>query len=211
MTARKILLVEDNDLLCASLQKMLMASDFKVQTFSTAQAFVEYVKDHLDTAANNSTLALMDVNLGSESGIAAQQAIRSTAPDLPVVFMSAYQNARDVNQAWRDGALNFLFKPFTPAELMQAIDSAFENSLKKQTAHFSSVDPETLRKFERLTPRQRQVLKLVAQGFSNTSIAEEIGITPRTVKMHRESIMHRFGFTHVADLIRFHDSCRHLL
>ena len=62
-----------------------------------------------------------------------------------------------------------------------------------------------------LTRRQKEVLKLVASGLSNTMISAQIGISPRTVKMHRESLMHRLGFNHVTDLVRFNDACKDLL
>ena len=62
----------------------------------------------------------------------------------------------------------------------------------------------------RSNPRQKDVLRLVARGLSNTQISAQLGIAARTVKMHRESIMHRFGFTHVTHLVRFHDACKHL-
>jgi len=74
-----------------------------------------------------------------------------------------------------------------------------------------SVSAETIQKFNQLTPRQKEVLKLVAQGFSNTQISVLLSISARTVKMHREAMMHRYGFSHVTDLVRFHDACKELL
>lgn len=117
-----------------------------------------------------------------------------------------------MNQAWQDGALNFLFKPFTSDELLDAIARAMAPATPVTMADAAAeIDPQTLEKFERLTPRQREVLQRVAKGQSNTTIAKEMGISARTVKMHRESMMHRLGFTHVTELVRFHDACQALL
>ena len=141
-----------------------------------------------------------------------QRVLRDLGIRWPVVFMSAHEDARKVNQAWQDGALNFLFKPFTSDELLDAITRAMAPATPVRMADAAAeIDPQTLEKFERLTPRQREVLRRVAKGQSNTTIAKEMGISARTVKMHRESMMHRLGFTHVTELVRFHDACQALL
>jgi FixJ family two-component response regulator len=207
----RILLIEDDASLLVSLEQLLKASGFSVESFSSGRAALQ----HIQTAAevdDPKTLVLIDVHLNGESGIEVQKAARALGIQLPFVFMSAHRNAREVNQAWLDGALNFLFKPFTPSELLQAIEKALDTH---QELHAASDEPaiaqDVLEKFNRLTPRQKEVLKLVASGLSNTAISAQMAISARTVKMHRESMMHRFGFTHVADLVRFHDACKHLL
>lgn len=211
MNLPKILLVEDDALLCTSLEQLLKISGYQVECFQSSLDVFDFLlgNSNLDT---KKTLLLIDVHLRGESGIDIQKTVRSQGLGLPCVFMSAHQNAKEVNQAWLDGALNFLFKPFTPKELLEAIAKAFDAHLGVAvTSDRSSIPADVLEKFSRLTPRQKEVLKLVAFGLSNTVIAARLGISARTVKMHRESMMHRFGFAHVADLVRFHDACKHLL
>ena len=211
MKSSKILLVEDDALLCTSLEQLLKASGYQVECFQNTSSVLHFLSNNGGSDLGK-TLLLIDVHLGGESGIDVQKAVRSQRLPLPCVFMSAHQNAKEVNQAWLDGALNFLFKPFTPKELLIAIEKAFDTHRLEMTGTKSqpSTPEEVLQKFSRLTPRQKEVLQLVAVGLSNTVIAARLGISARTVKMHRESMMHRFGFAHVADLVRFHDACKHL-
>ena len=129
--------------------------------------------------------------------------------------MSAQQDAQNVNQAWRDGASNFLFKPFTPKELLNALDDALRSRANRDVAAVSSgqtnLSPEQLEWVASLTPRQRQVLKLVATGLTHQQISEVIGISPRTVKLHRAAMMQRLNCKNVTDLVRIYESSKHLL
>lgn len=206
----RILLLEDDAALCASLAQVLAASGYQVSCFSTGAALLAHVQ-RLPAPAQERTLVLMDVHLHGESGLEVHQALRQTGVELAVVFMSAHQDARKVNQAWQGGALNFLFKPFTTDELLAALASALADGSAEPQGLVAKPDPQTLDKFSRLTPRQKEVLQRVASGQSNTVIAAQMAISARTVKMHRESMMHRLGFTHVTELVRFHDACKHLL
>jgi len=157
---------------------------------------------------------LMDVNLGSMNGIDAQKLVRHIDMDIPVILMSAHQDAYNVNQAWRDGASNFLFKPFTPKELLDVLKDALGKKYDAITASAeapSSLSAELEKQVESLTPRQRQVLALVAAGLTHQQIAEQIGISPRTVKLHRAAMMQRLTCKNVPDLVRFYESCKHVL
>lgn len=209
MTPKQVLLVEDEALLRSSLAQVLLACGYEVRGFSSGKAVLDLLQS--DAPRADWALVIMDVHLDGDNGLEVQKKMRELGVRIPFIFMSAHQNAHDVNQAWRDGAHNFLFKPFSPDELLEAVGKAIAASTEVQATAGSSSDPDLLEKVKRLTPRQRQVLKWVANGLSNTQIAAHMGLSPRTVKMHRESMMHRFGFTHVADLVRFHDVCRHLL
>lgn len=211
MNPTRILLLEDDASLCASLAQLLELSGYQVDSFSEGVSLLAHVRA-MGQAESGDTLVLMDMHLRGESGIDVQRVLRDLGIRWPVVFMSAHEDARKVNQAWQDGALNFLFKPFTSDELLDAITRAMAPATPVRMADAAAeIDPQTLEKFERLTPRQREVLRRVAKGQSNTTIAKEMGISARTVKMHRESMMHRLGFTHVTELVRFHDACQALL
>lgn len=213
MNSARILLLEDDASLCASLAQLLQLSGYQVDSFSEGAPLLAHVRA-MGQADSGNTLILMDMHLRGESGIDVQRALRDLGIRWPVVFMSAHEDARKVNQAWQDGALNFLFKPFTSDELLDAMARAMVPATPVTTLladAAAEIDPQILERFERLTPRQREVLQRVAKGQSNTTIAREMAISARTVKMHRESMMHRLGFTHVTELVRFHDACQALL
>lgn len=207
---KNVLLVEDEELLRTSLENLLHASGYGVRSFSSGQAFLELLNTD-DAPLKNWALVVMDVRLNGDSGLEIHKTVRDLGIQIPFIFMSAHQNAQVVNQAWRDGAHNFLFKPFTPNELLQTIEKAISVAQGRNHHDKTAVDLDIIDKFNRLTPRQKEVLKWVASGLSNTQISAQIGISTRTVKMHREAMMHRFGFTHITDLVRFHDACKSLL
>lgn len=210
MNPTRILLLEDDASLCVSLTQLLQLSGYQVSSFSVGAALLAHVQSVALVDAGR-TLILMDMHLRGESGIDVQKALRELGIGWPVIFMSAHEDARKVNQAWQDGALNFLFKPFTPDELLEAIERVMLPASAALPTAAAGIDPQMLEKFGRLTPRQKEVLQRVACGQSNTTIATEMAISARTVKMHRESMMHRLGFTHVTELVRFHDACQALL
>ena len=211
VTHTHIHLVEDDEPLRSSLERLLTGAGYRVVGYPSAETFLHALKTHA-VLDDGSTLVIMDVQLGSASGIQVQKTVRDQGSQLPFIFISAHQDARNVNQAWQDGAHNFLFKPFMPDELLQAVTHALSTARSKITEKASpTIDAGVLSQFKRLTPRQKEVLKLVASGNSNAEISAKLSISTRTVKMHRASVMHGLGFTHVADLVRFHDACRHLL
>jgi FixJ family two-component response regulator len=211
VTHTHIHLVEDDEPLRSSLERLLSGAGYRVVGYPSAATFLHALQTRT-VVDDGRTLVIMDVQLGSTSGIQVQRTVRDQGSQLPFVFISAHQDARNVNQAWQDGAHNFLFKPFMPDDLLQVVTQALDTArskIKEKTS--AAIDAGVLHQFKRLTPRQKEVLKLVASGHSNAEISAQLSISTRTVKMHRASIMHGFGFTHVADLVRFHEACRHML
>jgi len=155
----------------------------------------------------------MDVNLGRLNGVDAQKLVRQLDADVPVVFMSAQPEARQVNEAWRDGASNFLFKPFTPKELLDVLSEALQSRKHAANPHPVArpalpVSPAQLARVATLTPRQRQVFERLAQGMTHQQISTAIGITPRTVKLHRAALMLRLQCRNLPELVRLHDAAR---
>lgn len=212
MRRSRILLVEDDAQLRASLARLLDISGYDVTCHTSAETLLAELS--APSAQAQPLCVLMDVNLTGLSGVQAQTVLRQQHPDMPVIFISAELNAHHVNQAWREGAAEFLFKPFAPESLMLA--------LEKVTARRASVgvvrsgDAQTpaeaaqARLIQSLTARQLQVLEGLVQGHSNTRIAERLHISARTVKMHREGIMRRLGLRHLADLVRYYEQHKSL-
>ena len=205
---QEILLVEDDETLQAALDGLLKMSGYAVRIYASAEQMLANLPDQAST--DKAQCVLMDVHLKGMNGVQAQKRMRETGCDLPVVFMSGDINAHNVNQAWQNGAQNFLFKPFKPLELLKILEGVFASVPPKQ-ALGTEEDGQLLAQLQMLTPRQREVLKWVATGQSNTLISSHMAISARTVKMHRAGIMHRLGFRHVADLVRFYEHSQHLL
>ena len=121
--------------------------------------------------------------------------------------MSGAADSATIIQSWRNGAKNFILKPFNLHELTSAIDKA----LLQDDIHINSATShQIISQYQSLTPREKQVLKLVANGKTNPMIGEILGLTLRTVKMHRGNIMHKLYFEHVSELVRFYEKGRDL-
>jgi FixJ family two-component response regulator len=205
MSLIRILLVEDDPQLRHSLTRLLEASGHEVHAYGSAEGLLG--DNVMLTAHAAPTCVVMDVNLTGMSGVEAQKSLRQVCQDLPIIFISAELNATHVNRAWREGAVDFLFKPFSPEELLAVIDKATQHGFAKSTPEETATAAQIIQK---LTFRQLQVLFGLIEGRSNTQIAGKIGISARTVKMHREALMQRLGLRHLADLVRFYEQHKSL-
>lgn len=204
----KILLVEDDPMLQKALLRLLASEGFDVTVYIGAETMLAELTQMLHQ--HKHLLLLIDLKLEGMDGVDAQKMVRQHDADLPVILMSAQQDARKVNEAWRDGAKNFLFKPFTPKELLDAIKDALQSRPRSLPPISTALlrNPDLDQRVNTLTHRQRQVLVLLARGMTHDQIAERIGISPRTVKLHRVALMQRLQCKHLTDLVRVHDAFR---
>lgn len=217
MATHHIFLVEDDAPLRVSLTRLLEISGYCVSGFETAEDLLG------NLSKSNSEVRphciVLDVNLPGLSGVVLQERLRKMQIDCAVIFISAELNAHHVNSAWRDGASDFIFKPFQPEALLKAIAKALhKNSVDGSDLHsdsnarrHSSVVLKHAKLIHELTPRQQQVLLMLVDGYSNTQIAEQLEISPRTVKMHREGLMQRLDIKHITELARIYEQCKHLI
>jgi len=189
-TAR-ILLVDDNDEFRESTCWLLEDAGFEVRSFSAAPALLEAVESEAATGAT--TCIVSDVRMPRMSGIEMQQELRRRGVELPLVFVTAHGDVPQAVEAMRNGAANFIEKPFDPATLVHALQAAINRSTLRGS---------TNTQLERLTPRERQVLELVVAGKLNKTIADVLGISIKTVELHRSNLMGKLGARNVAELIR---------
>jgi len=213
---RLVLVVEDDASFRNALERMLLASGYLVRSAKSAEELMTDLSSPLlEDKLNQRSVAcciLMDVGLGGMTGLEAQRIIKSKHPEIPIIFMSGAADANSVNQAWRDGAQDFIFKPFRISELKELLDNALFKFITSHTQFDSTkkervAEPvaEKIVKLEKLTAREVQVLQRVAEGNKNQEIADALGISLRTVKMHRSNLMRKLKITHVADLVRFYE------
>ena len=224
MNNRFFFVVEDDESLRTSLKGVLEGHGYSVLEFSSAEEFLAHCHANIDqfhpfsrqtSDEHISYCILMDVGLAGMTGIDAQVKFRKDFPHIPMIFMSGECNAQAVNQAWRDGAHDFIFKPFQIAELLKLIDRAcrhYLSILATESVHINSIDVpnnaiETYQQTS-LTKRELQVLQYISEGNKNQVIADLLGISLRTVKMHRSNLMRKLKCAHVADLVRFYERSR---
>lgn len=143
---------------------------------------------------------LVDIRMPRLSGLALQQRLVAAGSTWPIVFMTGHGDVDQAVQAMKAGALDFLQKPFKPQALMDAVTTAVEASVAAQRERHRRDQAAGL--LERLSPREREVARLVALGRSNKEVARLLAISDNTVHVHRQRITEKMGTGHSADLAR---------
>lgn len=143
---------------------------------------------------------LLDINMPGLNGLEVQQRLNSLGSTMPLIVLTGYAEVGQAVQAMKAGARDFIEKPFDPALLFAALDAALGAALGP------SAQDETARRareaVDRLSPRERDVLAGLLQGHPNKVIAFHLGLSPRTVEIHRANMMHRLGVRSLSDAVR---------
>jgi two-component system response regulator FixJ len=217
MIAKQLFIVEDDAELRSSLTRFLNVSGYQITGFESAESFLNAFTN--TSPPPNPDCIVLDVNLPGINGVEAQHKLREQNISCPIIFVSAELNARNVNKAWRDGATDFLFKPFAATDLLNCIRKVIDHQNKTSVDQIKPYPETTQTKLaleqatliQSLTPRQLEVLLWLVEGLSNTKIGNKLKISARTVKMHREALMQRLGIRHITELARIYENCKHLL
>jgi RNA polymerase sigma factor (sigma-70 family) len=189
-----VFVVDDDPLVRHSVADLLGSAGFPAQTFESATEFMR-VK-HPDISA----CLILDLELPGLSGLDLQAELAASGNELPIIFLTGHGDIPKTVRAMKAGAVEFLTKPFRTQELLQAVRQALsrDDDLRKQRA-------DTLQFRERLgtlTPREREVFALVVAGLLNKQIADELGTTEMTIKVHRGRVMRKMQAASLADLVR---------
>lgn len=196
--ANAIYVVEDDAALRHAVVRILRSEGYVVEAFETAEMLLQLSASGV--TPGSLACALIDVDLPGASGISLQRELKTRCPSWRCIFMSGAADAADVNTAWKNGAWDFLLKPFDLEELLATVAAVFEQGN-------ASVDfAEEIDHSTELTRREQEVIRMVASGLLNKQIADALRLSLRTVKMHRGNAMRKLGFSHVADLVRYVDS-----
>jgi len=167
---------------------------FSVQTFGSALEFLA-----LNPVEAEGCL-ILDVEMPGMNGLDLQREMNGSGIFLPVIFLTGHGDIPMTVHALKAGAVHFLTKPVKEDELMNAIRQALENDRK---ARSERAEIRKLREcFDLLAPRERQVMRLVVSGLLNKQIAHELGVSERTVKLHRGQVMHKMHAESLADLVK---------
>lgn len=189
-------LVDDDDGFRAALALLLRTLGHEVREYSSARAF-------LDVAPTGPGCILLDVYMPGLSGLGLQALLASRGCTLPIIFITGHGDIPMGVHAMRSGAEDFLTKPVSRGVLSQAIARALERDARERAA--TATRQQDNERLARLSPRELQVARLLAQGLLNKQVAFELGTTERTVKAHRGSIMDKLAIRSVAELARLMD------
>lgn len=146
---------------------------------------------------------MLDVRLKGLSGLDLQKSLIECDIEIPIIFITGYGDIPMAVQAMKAGAVEFLRKPFRDQDLLDAVQQALERDCKgrEQRAELA----ELRKRFDSLTPREREVMALVAAGLLNKQVAGELGTSEASVKVHRQHVMEKIGADSLAELVRVAD------
>lgn len=191
---RLVHLVDDDEAIRRSAGFMLKTSGYKVRAYESG---VEFLKE---VARLEPGCILLDIRMPGMDGLEVQQALRDKGVTLPVVIMTGHGDVALAVQAMKGGAIDFIEKPFEKAVLLSAIEHGFER-LKRAVSDRSRAEDANVR-LQKLTQREREVLDGLARGLPNKTIAYDLGISPRTVEIHRANLMSKLGVRSLSDALR---------
>ena len=192
MKFNQIYIVDDDDLVRISLEAVLKSEGFNTTVFSSGESFFAAAPE-LEPGC-----VLLDVKMMDMNGLQVLTALQGRLEHLAVIIMSGHGDIAMALQAIRLGALDFIEKPFS----FDTILLALEKTCKVHAAQKESQTTECGNSLTSLTDREREILKLLAQGDQNKIIARKLGISHRTVEVHRARIMRKTGAENFADLVK---------
>ena len=189
-----VYVVDDDDAVRDSLHWLLEASRYRVVGYDSAEKFLA----DYDPAAI--AVAILDVRMPGMSGLELQEALLARKATLPIIFITGHGDVPMAVTTMKRGAVDFIEKPFDQA----ALKALVERMLAEARARASEVERQRLGEalLGRLTPREQQVLERIVAGRLNKQIADDLGISIKTVEAHRANIMDKMNANTVADLMR---------
>jgi DNA-binding NarL/FixJ family response regulator len=205
MSARTVLLVDDHTLVRAGLRKLLESMP-SVRVVGEAGDGLSALALALQLQPD---LVLMDIGMPGLSGLEASARLRQVQPATRVLILSMHQNREYVRQALRNGAAGYLVKDAAPLELDIALETVLRGEIYLSAALATDADPAGGRAaadggaLGALSPRQREVLTLIAEGHGTKAIARQLGLSVKTVETHRSGLMKQLDIHEVASLVRF--------
>jgi FixJ family two-component response regulator len=194
---RLVFVVDDDASLRESLKDLLQSVDLRVEAFASAQEFLRSKRPDAPSCL------VLDVRLKGLSGLDLQKRLVEGDIEIPIVFITGHGDIPMAVQAMKAGAMEFLRKPFRDQDLLDAVQQALERDRKgrEQRAEIAGLR----KRFDSLTPREREVMALVAAGLLNKQVAGELGTSEASVKVHRQHVMEKIGADSLAELVRMAD------
>lgn len=192
--ARLVHLVDDDDAVRRSVGFMLKTSGHQVQAY---QSGAELLKN---AARLDEGCILLDIRMPGMDGLEVQQALQEKGVSLPVIIMTGHGDVGLAVKAMKAGAVDFIEKPFEKQTLLSSIEEGFTRLSRKEATEDRQKDAEV--RLHALTPRERDVLDGLAQGLPNKTIAYDLGISPRTVEIHRANLMTKLDVRSLSEALR---------
>lgn len=190
-----VYVIDDDASVRKSLARLIRSEGLDVDTFSSAQDFLFF------TPPDQPGCLVLDLKMPGMTGLELQEALTAAKRSIPIIFITGFGNVPASVQAMKAGAVDFLEKPFADETLIDVIRRAIQYDIQSRQMNRELNAVRT--RWGTLTKREKQVFELVVTGMLNKQIAFQLGITEKTIKVHRANIMRKMAAQSLADLVRF--------
>lgn len=189
-----VFVVDDDVSVREALEGMLRFAGWQVETFGSAEAFLARTRGFaVAQVAHVPSCLILDLTLPALDGLALQQRLAADMPGVPIIFLTGFGDVPTSVKAMKAGAVEFLTKPFDDTVLLAAIESALAGATERAGLQ---------QRFASLSPREREVMRLVVSGLLNKQVGAELGISEPTVKAHRGKVMRKMHAGSLAELVK---------
>jgi len=188
-----VFVVDDDPAVCRALSRLLSTAGYRVRAFDSAEGFLA------DRDSEAPGCLVLDVCLPGLDGMELQRSFLDSPCPRPIVFLTGQSDIQTSVDAMKAGAVDFLTKPIEGERLVAAIDKALRCDAERRLDY--AIRSAIQRRFDQLTPREKQVMDRIIRGRLNKVIAAELGIGEKTVKVHRARLMQKMGVRSVAELV----------
>lgn len=191
---RTVYVVDDDASVRKSVGRLLRTAGLQVEAFASADEFLAH------PPSDGSACLLLDLKMPGRNGLELQEALVAARKPIPIVFVTGHGDIAASVRAMKGGAVDFLTKPYSVEELLEAVERAMAKDKRDRREQAQLTELES--RARALTPREAEVLRLVVRGLLNKQVAAELGISEKTVKVHRARVMHKMRADSMADLVR---------
>ncbi len=190
-----VFVVDDDEVLCKAICELLRISGFKVESYHDARAFLAAQE------SDRPGCLVADLRMPEMNGLELQERLGPEGIDIPLILITGHGDVSTAVKAMKNGAVDFLEKPFSDEALLRSVRGALAKDAR--TRRNAAAFADIVKRRERLTPRERQVMDLIVVGHSSRSIADSLNISPRTAEKHRARIMEKMKAKNLSELIRW--------
>lgn len=195
-----VFVVDDDVAIRDALVQLLEAAGLQVETHDGGLAFLEAYQ------GNRPGCLLLDMAMPGMTGLEVQAALKACGADIPILFLTGHGDIPMAVQAVQAGAVDFLEKPIKGAVLLERVQRALklDQEWRRTKGHAQTIQ----QCHDRLSSREREIMTFIVSGLTSKEIARKLGISPRTVEVHRTHVMHKMGATNLAELVNMAAYCK---
>ncbi|PUE49008.1 hypothetical protein B9Z47_05705 [Limnohabitans sp. 2KL-1] len=189
-----VYLIDDDPSIRRSLAFSLSSERYSIQTFDSPASFLR------DALPITPAVILLDIRMPEMSGLTLQIEMKRKGRETPIIFISGESQPSEIIEAMKQGAVDFLLKPFGLETLLLAVDMALQKDKVQQAQKTSALNVQE--RFMRLTEKERKVCRWMVKGYGNKEIANINGSAPATVKLHRSRVLEKMGCASLPELLQ---------